>query len=255
MGTARAVCILMTKFKGPMIRIRKNPRLTLIGLLCALALSPAPMGGVPGRSSSDGPESLPPTTILFSKEFQQGPYEQFKISIDQQGRGKFEARPRDGELITRDLQVSQDTMRRLLNSFESAQFLSSTRDYESHAKVANMGMKTIVLEQNGRSREVRFNFTLDKNMATIADLFGGLVTTQLRLAALENAKKYDKLGLPDELNALQSELNNRWLVDAEMLIPVLTEIANNHAVFNLVQRKAHQLILQIESATPSSSRK
>ncbi|HEX9135336.1 MAG TPA: hypothetical protein VF905_00135, partial [Nitrospirota bacterium] len=138
---------------------------------------------------------------------------------------------------------------------ESAQFLSSTRDYESHAKVANMGMKTIVLEQNGRSREVRFNFTFDKNMATIADLFGGLVTTQLRLAALENAKKYDKLGLPDELNALQSELNNRWLVDAEMLIPVLTEIANNHAVFNLVQRKAHQLILQIESATPSSSRK
>jgi hypothetical protein len=54
------------------------------------------------------------------------------------------------------------------------------------------------------------------------------------------------------LNALQGELNNGWLVDTELLIPVLTNIANNHAFFNIVQRKAHQLILQIESARPSA---
>ncbi|MBZ5551667.1 MAG: hypothetical protein LAO21_03025 [Acidobacteriia bacterium] len=234
-----------------MTRIRKYPRLPWVGLLLALALAPALRGRAAEKSSPDGPETSP-TSILFSKELQQGQYERFKISIDQQGRGKFEAKPRDGELMARDLQVSPDTMRRLLASFEAAQFLSSTREYESPAKVADMGMKTIALEQNGRSREVRFNYTFDKNMATIADLFGGLVTTQLRLASLENAKKYDKLGLPDELNALQAELNNHWLVDAELLIPVLTEIANNRAFFNVVQRKAHQLILQIESATPSA---
>jgi hypothetical protein len=251
MGTARSVCILTASLNRTMTKNRKNPRLTLVGFLFVLALTPSPTGSATVKSSADGPESLPPTLILFSKEFQQGPYVRFKISIDQQGRGKFEALPRDGELITRDLQASQDTMRRLLASFDSAQFLSSTREYESHFKVADMGMKTIVLEQNGRSREVRFNYTFDKNLATIADLFGGLVTTQLRLAALENAKKYDKLGLPDELNALQAELNNRWLVDAEQLIPVLTEIANNHAFFNVVQRKARQLVLQIESTTHS----
>jgi hypothetical protein len=235
-----------------MTRVQKSPWLALMVILSMLAPTPALMSGAPGKAFPDGPDAIPPTSILFSKDLQQGPYERFKITIDQLGRGRFEAKPRDGELITRDLQVSQDTMRRLLASFESAQFLSSTREYESHVKVADMGMKTIVLEQNGRSREVRFNYTFDKSMATVADLFGGLVTTQLRLAALESAKKYDKLGLPNELNALQAELNNRWLVDAELLVPVLTEIANNHAFFNVVQRKAHQLIQQIESATPSS---
>jgi hypothetical protein len=237
-----------------MTRIQKSLWWALIGLLFVPAPTAALTGSAAGKAFPEGPDALPPTSILFSKDFQQGPYEHFKITIDQLGRGKFEAKPRDGELISRDLQVSPDTMRRLLNSFESAQFLSSTREYESHVKVADMGMKTIALEQNGHSREVRFNYTFDKNMATVADLFGGLVTTQLRLAALENAKKYDKLGLPDELNALQAELNNRWLVDAELLIPVLTEIANNHAFFNVVQRKARQLIQQIESAA-SSSRK
>ncbi|MFI5174381.1 MAG: hypothetical protein ACHQKY_05960 [Terriglobia bacterium] len=231
---------------------QKYLRYMLGGFLLGLALTAATRG-TPIENSSPGPaEAVAPTSIHFSKEFRQGPYECFKISIDQQGRGKFEAKPRDGELITRDLQVTVETMQRLLAAFESAQFLSSARDYESHMKVADMGMKTIMFERSGRSREVRFNYTLDRHMAAIADLLSGLVTTQLRIDSLEKTMRYDKLGLPDQLNALQGELNSRWLVDAELMIPILTEIANNHAFFNIVQRKAQQLIQQIESAKPSA---
>jgi hypothetical protein len=48
-------------------------------------------------------------------------------------------------------------------------------------------------------------------------------------------------------------MNGHWLAEPQLLLPVLRQIANNPAYFNMVQRKAHQLILLIESqkAAPS----
>lgn len=209
-----------------------------------------PLEGLAAQTTN----SFPPSSITFLKDLKQGPYARFKILIDPEGRGKFEAKPREGDVSSRDFQVSLETMQQLFAAFDSAQFLSSEREYESHLKVADMGLKTIILEQKGRSREVRFNYTTDKSMNWIADLFSGLVMTELRLEALENAMKYDKLGLPDQLNYLQRELNNHYLSETQLLIPALRKIANNLSYFNIVQRKAHQLILQIESGKPAGTK-
>jgi hypothetical protein len=216
--------------------------LLLTGVAISAAQDKAVLGSAPQGAS-----------ILFIKDMKQGEYERFKLSLEESGRGNFEAKPREGQLVSRNLEVSTETMQQLFSLFESAQFLSSNRDYESHFKVADMGMKTIVLQKKGRSREVRFNYTTDRNINTIADQLNGIVTTELRADSLEKSMKYDKLGLPDQITALQNELNGHWLAEPQLLLPVLRQIANNPAYFNMVQRKAHQLILLIESqkAAPS----
>ncbi len=217
-------------------------------LICFLAANRLPAQADPKAADS----ASSPTIIQFSKEIKGGPYELVKITLDQLGRGKFEAKPSDGDEISRELEVRASTMQQLLASFQAAQFLTSTRDYESHMKVADMGTKTISLEENGRSREVHFNYTTDKNINLIANFFSGLVTTELRIDSLERAMKYDKLGLPDQMKALQAELDNHWLSETPLLLPVLRKIADNPSFFNMVQREAHELVLQIESANRSS---
>jgi len=233
--------------------IPRSLRVVFGALLLVLPLGTMTRGWIADNRPA-APAPAPTTTILFSIDQKDGSYERFQISLDETGRGKFEAKPRDGELIKREFEVGQETLERLLSSFDAAQFLSSTQDYESHLKVANTGLKTIVFEQNGRSREVHFNYTLDKHVAAIADMMTGLITTELRINELETAMKYDKLGLPNQLDALQTELKNHWIEDPRQLIPFLTKIANNQAYFNMVQRKAKELILQIESAKRAKSK-
>lgn len=190
-------------------------------------------------------------SLSFSKDLKQGPYEHLRISLHKTGEGKFAAKPREGDWFLTEFQASPASMRFLLATLDFIRFLDSTEDYESHLKVADRGLKTIVLEQNGKSRTAQFNYTTNKSMAAIEDYFEGAATTLLRVASLENAMKYDKLGLPEQLAALQTELNNRWLSETELLLPVLKKISNNSSFFKIVQRKAHQLVLQIETMKPA----
>lgn len=232
-------------FGKVMTRIPKFVFLSIsLGLLAPLLSSPV-------RCSPEKPAQNPtlpaPTSIIFKKDLKQGQYEHLKIILNENGQGKFEAIPRAGDSVSSDVQASPASMKFLLSTLDSLQFLSSNQDYESHLKVADRGLKTLSLEQNGQSREVQFNYTTNKSMTAITDYFEGLVSTELRIASLENTMKYDKLGLPQQFSALQSELNYHWLSEPEFLLPILRKIANNSTTFNMVQRKAHQLILQIES--------
>lgn len=228
-----------------------TPAFFLLALwLAATAVRAAGLSAVENPPEPARRGGLPATSIRFRKEFKQGQYERLSLWLNEKGQGKFEGRLREGDPIAREFELPAETMRQLLRGFEAMQFLNSTRDYESHLKVADMGRKTLRLEQNGRAREVQFNYSTDKQINTLADFLGGVASTELRLDALESTIKYDKLGLPDQLHALQNELKNHWLAAPELLLPVLRKIANNPATFNIVQRKAHQLILQIESAAP-----
>ncbi len=202
------------------------------------------------------PPSPPPSAatikIQFSKEFKEGPYEYFRITINQLGAGQFEVKPRTGKLMTDELKVSTESVRQILANLDAANFLNSKRDYESRLKVADMGLKKIFFQKGTQSREVEFNYTINKNINAIAEYFSGLATTELRIDSLETALKYDKLGLPEQIKGLDMEMSNHWLSETPLLLPILRQIANDSAVFNMVQRKAHQLILEIETANPST---
>lgn len=226
--------------------------LRALALVSIALLTIAGMVSVRAQGASSAVTSASQFTIRYSRDFKAGLYKRFQITLDQSGQGKFEATLRSGDLLSRDFQVSPTSLQQLLGAFDAAGFLSSNRDYESHAKVADMGMKTLFLARGGHAREARFNYTANKHITAIADFFDGLATTELRIDSLENAMKYDKLGLPDQMKGLQMEIKNRWLSETPLLLPVLRKIANNPALFNMVQREAHQIILQIESANPST---
>lgn len=198
-------------------------------------------------------EKTPPLLIQYSKKLSEGDLQEYHLSLDTLGRGSYEAKPRSGDVISREFAASPETVRQILTAFDSVDFLNSSEDYESPSKVAEMGLKTITLEKDGRSRTVEFNYTVNKPMSLIDKLLDGLAATVYRLDSLEMKMKYDKLGLPGELSALETELKNHWLTDPQILVPTLRQIAANTAYFNMVQRKADELSLRIEAAKPHES--
>jgi len=216
----------------------------------ALALVALLVGGTISGIFADSDSNA--ARIRFSKRFKEGDMVSYTVSLDLLGRGKYEATPRSGDAISRDIEASAETMRQLMAAFDGLGFLTSDQNYESRAKVADMGWKTVTLEQNGRARTVEFNYTTNAPMIRIDSLLEGLAATAYRLNSVEMKMKYDKLGLPNELSWLEAELKNQWLTDPQMLLSALRKIAGNTTYFNIVQRKADQLILQIESGKTSS---
>lgn len=215
--------------------------LALILLLLAAPSPASPKGNSPAEETSS-------LQIQYSKKLSEGDLQEYHVTLDTLGRGSYEAKPRSGDVVSLEFTASAETVRQILSAFEAIDFLDSNENYESPTRVAAMGMKTITLEKDGRSRTVEFNYTVNKPMARIDRLLDGLAATAFRLDSLQMKMKYDKLGLPAELGALETELKNHWLTDPQILIPTLSQIAANSSYFNMVQRKAEELKWRIEAA-------
>ena len=64
--------------------------------------------------------------------------------------------------------------------------------------------------------------------------------------ALENAMKYDPLGLPRELLETKQDLAKKALADPELLVPVLEQIAQNSRYLNLAKNRAQDILRHLQ---------
>ena len=78
-------------------------------------------------------------------------------------------------------------------------------------------------------------------------MFEKIAGAQLHVIELEHAMKYDHLSLPKELLQIQIDLDNRALVDPQILVPTLKEIARNPRFLHLAQVRAQNILERLQS--------
>lgn len=172
--------------------------------------------------------------------------EYLTISVDSTGQGTYQGRKLDEPPSPRPLKLPAGSTRRL---FELASLLNYFRDIdlESHKKVANLGMKTLSYESGDRKNQVEFNYTLRREAQELVDIFEKIASVQQHISTLEYAIKYDHLSLPKELLQIQIELDNKALVDAELMVPALEEIARNPRFLHLAQVRAQNILQRLQN--------
>ena len=173
-----------------------------------------------------------------------GIYTFSSIELDQAGNATFRLQKLESELVTADFRINRSNIVSLYNLFMKADFLNETKNFISEKKVADLGRKTIRFEMGRQQREVTFNYTENKTLQEINDIFENLVEQEKLLFEIEFALKYDRLGVPKKLDVLEREFSANRIVAPERFKPILKKISEDDSLMNLARKEARKLLRQ-----------
>lgn len=183
--------------------------------------------------------------LTFTKQLKGSSPEYMKIIVNSKGVGSYEGRKLDDPSNPRALRLSPATTRRL---FELAALLNNCQtELESHKKVANLGLKTLMCETGNQTDSVQFNYTQRREAQELTELFERIASVEQHIISLEYDIKYDHLSLPRELLQIEIDLDHNALTDAERLVPALEQIVKNPKFLRLAQLRAQNILERIQN--------
>ena len=181
--------------------------------------------------AADGPK------LSYSRTFPGSNPPWFEISIDQNGAGQYKEDPKD-----------EDPLKFQLTATETGQVFGLadklghfSRQLESGLKVANMGIKTFRYEADGKVSEVKFNYSQDADARLLADWFEHVSDTERSLIVLENAVRFDKLGVQDAILRVEILRDQNKLVAPGQFLPMLDRVVKNESFLHMARDRAANL--------------
>lgn len=209
--------------------------------VCLLALGMLSLPSFSAQQSSD------PATLTYTKVMKGSVPEYTSITVDANGNGTYDSRQLNESPKPRHLKLSPETAESL---FQMAAALDDFRSIrlESKKNVANMGLKTFIYRHGGQENKVTFNYTRNKRALDLLTLFEGIAEVELHIGTLEYSSRYDVLGLPSALNRVESDLDNKTLVDPQLMVPILKKIAGNSQYLHIAQVRAADILRRIQGS-------
>jgi len=197
---------------------------------------------VPGFSSPEG-ATVPALTYTKTMKGSVPAYE--KVVVRSDGTGEYDSQSASESLLTRGLRLSPAVTHKL---FSLAARLHDFKgvELESHKRVANLGLKTFRYQDGSEMNEVQFNYSLNHTAQELTDLFESVASVERHIVALDYAMRYDPLGLPRQLELIQADLDNKALVDPQLMAATLNRIIANPRYMHLAQMRAEDILQQIQ---------
>jgi hypothetical protein len=178
--------------------------------------------------------SAAPPRLIYSKSFPGSNPPWFEVTIEANGAGLYKDDPKD-----------EDPLKFQLSGAESSQLFGLagkldhfSRPLESGLKVANMGMKTFRYEADGRSNEAKFNYSEDPDARALTDWFERIGDTERSLIELETAVRFDKLGVQQALNRIETLRDEKRIVAPDQFLPLLDRVAKNESFLHMARERA-----------------
>jgi hypothetical protein len=188
------------------------------------------------QSVGAGPEVLP--RLIFSKSFPGSlpPWEE--ITVDKTGAGQYKDDPKDEDPLKFQLLETESSQ-----MFGLADKLNRfSIPLESGLKVANMGIKTLRYEDGeSKASETRFNYTENIDARALSDWFERIADTERVLIGLENAVRFDKLGVQDAILRIEIIRDQKRLIAPEQFLPMLDRVAKNESFLHIARERAAAL--------------
>ena len=173
------------------------------------------------------------------------PWIQLDLSPEGIGRAQFR-RGESDEVLDRKVKLLPSTLSRIAELIAKSGFLTSGEDYQSKRDFAHLGWMTISVNQGGKQRTVRFNYTQNQDMSELADIFRAISNQAITLFDIDLAIQHQPLDLPRMLDAVENELHLERLAEPEQLIPTLRDIAQDDTLPLIARNHATRLINNIQ---------
>jgi hypothetical protein len=207
--------------------------------VCVIAL------GIFATSSLQAQHQRSVATLTYTKVMKGSVPEYTSLTVDANGNGTFDGRQLSESPRPRSLKLSPSTTETLFQIAGALDDFHSIR-LESKKNVANLGLKTFIYRHDGRENKVQFNYTQNKKAEELLSVFEGIADVEEHIGTLEYSSRYDVLGLPSALTRIEIDLNNKALVDPQLMVPILKKIAGDSQYLHIAQVRAEHIIRRIQ---------
>ena len=180
------------------------------------------------------------------------PVPKFTLAVDETGTARYEA---DEDVVARgdesDPPPTQHISRTvLLSKATTAKIFADARALDrfnaacaSKAKnIADTGTKTLHYSGDGGEGSCTFNYSENKQVVALTDLFQGIARTLDMGRKLDFQHRFDRLGLDATIASLAEEVDGGRAVEIGVITPTLRSLAEDSNVLKRVRERATRLL-------------
>jgi hypothetical protein len=153
--------------------------------------------------------------------------------------------------FTLEFTLSAATRDKLFRLAQEANYFNGDFSYKKHA-VSSTGKKTLTYADQARHFETAYDYTENKPVQEITNIFQGISNTIEHGRKLQYLRRFDKLGLEEELKGMESLAQSSYLAELQLIAPTLESIANDPAILNIARQRAKRLLAKIPSQQGAS---
>lgn len=217
-------------------------RICVFGLLPVLACFSAS-----ARAQTDDKNQAkdPPSTITYTLDWQEAHPAHYRVKVDSTGHAAYESLPKaDAEpddMYKSEFVMSAELRDRIFALAEKANHFDGNFDFTKR-KIAKTGTKTLEYAGSGKHFQTAYNWSENPAIQELTEIFYGISNTMEFGNKLAFMKRFDKLGLPEQLQSMLELRSEGHLLEIQTITPLLQKIAEDGSLMNLARQRARQLI-------------
>jgi hypothetical protein len=193
-------------------------------------------------------------TITFDRVWDSYTPQNINFTVQATGRAKYISRSpsKPPEQVDPDpdyvleFTLSSRNQEKLFRYATEANYFNGDFSYKKHP-VASTGKKTLTYADPNRYFETSYDYSENKAIAEITSIFQGISNTIEHGRKLVYLHRFDKLGLEEELKAMESDAAAHNLAELQIIVPTLGKIADDSAVLNIARQRAQKLLARTKS--------
>jgi hypothetical protein len=214
----------------------------VIALICAVATL---------AQDQNQPQHPAEPTITFDVYWEAATPQHYTIKVQSSGSTTYVSRnptrPEQGaEQATdpdyeQEFTISPATRDRIFQLARSLNYFQGDFDFKQH-KVANTGKKTLTYADPTRNFQTTYNWSENNNLQQLTSIFRGISNTIEHGRKLQFLRRFDKLGLENELKAMENLAENKELAEVQIIAPILRNIVNDPSFLHIARQRAERLL-------------
>ena len=153
--------------------------------------------------------------------------------------------------FTLEFTMSAATRDKIFRDAKEANYFHGDFTFKKHA-VSSTGKKSLTYADQSRHFETTYDYSENKAIEEITNIFQGISNTIEHGRKLQYLRRFDRLGLEEELKGMESLAENGYLAEVQLIAPTLESIANDPAILNIARQRARRLLAKVPSEQGTS---
>lgn len=229
-----------------------------LGLLLAL-LSASTLLHAQARPLEANPSQHPAApTVTFTFDWSSIEPHRYVIWVDSSGDAAYQSwmveptaeQSIAGEPYILKFTVAVATRDRIFALASRLNYFKGDFEYRKH-RVAFTGDKTVAYADPDKQYQTRYNWSENPGINELTALFQGMSTTIESGRRLTRLRRFDRLGLDEELKNLEHVAVEHQATELQIIVPILEQLAEDPGVMNIARQRA-QHILGIATGQPAA---
>jgi hypothetical protein len=203
-----------------------------------------------GQTSTALPSTALPS-ITFNRFWNNFTPQSVTVTVSANGAGKYSSRnPEktgdDVDAFQTEFTMSAAGREKLFRYAKEANYFDGDFTFKKHV-VASTGKKTLSYSDPARHFSTTYDYSENKAIQEITNIFAGISNTIEHGRKLQFLRRFDKLGLEEELKAMEDAAESHNLAELQIIQPTLDSIAQDSAILNIARQRAKKLLLKANS--------